>query len=63
MQNVEGTPVELSEKLLGKLVCPKCKGKLEYREDENRLICQACRLAYHITDGIPVMLIDESEEL
>ena len=53
----------LSTKLLEKLVCPKCKGELEYREEENRLICHVCHLAYRITDGIPVMLLDESEEL
>ncbi len=53
----------LSEELLSVLACPKCKGNLEYREKEQRLICHRCRLAYPIVDDIPVMLIDEAEEV
>ena len=53
----------LPEKLLEKLVCPKCKGKLEYKETENRLICEACKLAYRVEENIPVLLIDEAEKL
>ena len=29
----------LSEKLVAKLACPKCKGELDYRPDESRFIC------------------------
>lgn len=52
------TPV--SKELLAILVCPKCKGELEYREAESALICHACHLRYPVRDGIPVMLIDEA---
>lgn len=51
----------LDEKLLELLVCPKCRGELEYREQESALLCQRCRLRYNVEDGIPVMLIDEAE--
>lgn len=51
----------LDEKLLEILVCPKCKGELEYRPEEEALLCHACRLRYRIEDDIPVMLIDEAE--
>ncbi len=53
----------LKKKLLDILVCPKCKGTLEYDKKNNRLICQKCKLAYPIKDDIPVMLIDEAEKL
>lgn len=53
----------LDPTLLEILVCPKCKGELEYREAEAELICHACRLRYRIEDDIPVMLIDEAEPL
>jgi uncharacterized protein YbaR (Trm112 family) len=53
----------LTSQLLEKLVCPKCKGKLDYSEVENRLVCEPCRLAYRVTDDIPVLLIDEAENL
>ena len=53
--------MSLSPELLEILACPKCKGDLEYRpEPEEQLVCHACRLAYRVEDGIPVMLIDEA---
>lgn len=53
----------VSPQLLSILVCPKCKGALEYREAESALICHTCRLRYAIRDGIPIMLIDEATAL
>ena len=50
----------LSAQLLEILVCPKCKGPLEYRQKESVLICHSCRLSYAVRDGIPVMLIEEA---
>jgi uncharacterized protein len=53
----------LDEKLLEILVCPKCKGELEYRREANELVCATCRLRYEVRDGIPIMLIDEAKPL
>jgi uncharacterized protein YbaR (Trm112 family) len=53
----------ISEQLLAILVCPRCKGQLEYRANEPSLVCHACRLRYPIRDGIPIMLIDEATPL
>ncbi len=50
----------LSPQLLAILVCPKCKGDLEYRPAEAVLVCHACRLRYPVRDDIPIMLIDEA---
>ena len=50
-------PVDLKEIL----ACPKCKGELEFREEEGEIRCPACRLAYRIDDGIPVMLVEEAK--
>lgn len=50
----------LDSTLLELLVCPKCKGDLEYRQEEEVLRCAACRLDYAIDDDIPIMLIDEA---
>lgn len=52
---------KLDERMLEVLACPQCRGDLEYRQDEQSLLCHACRLRYNIRDGIPVMLIDEAE--
>jgi hypothetical protein len=53
----------LDKKLLEILACPKCKGELEYRSKEQKLLCWSCKLGYRIEDDIPVMLIDEAEQL
>jgi uncharacterized protein len=53
--------MSLSPQLLEILVCPKCKGTLEYHEAEGVLVCPVCRLRYAVRDDIPIMLIDEAE--
>jgi uncharacterized protein len=55
--------MSLPQQLLAILVCPKCKGELEYREAESSLICNRDRLRYPIRDDIPIMLIDEATPL
>ena len=51
----------LDPKLLEILACPKDKGPLLYFQDEDSLYNPRLRMRYHITDDIPVMLIDEAE--
>ena len=53
----------MDPKLLDILVCPICKGPLLYRKPEQELVCRACRLAYPVRDGIPVMLEDEARKI
>jgi uncharacterized protein len=53
----------VSEQLLQILACPKCKGELEYREQEQSLICHACGLRYPVRDDIPILLVDEATPL
>jgi uncharacterized protein YbaR (Trm112 family) len=55
--------VTLAPELLQILVCPKCKGDLEYRTSPEALICPSCRLVYAVEDGIPIMLIEEAKPL
>jgi hypothetical protein len=45
------------------LACPRCKGELEFREEQGEIRCLACRLAYRIDDGIPVMLVEEARKI
>lgn len=53
----------MDAKLLEILVCPLCKAKLDYHKSSQELICDKCKLAYPIDDGIPVMLIDEARKI
>jgi uncharacterized protein len=53
--------MSLAPDLLEILVCPKCKGALEYRATpREQLVCHVCRLLYAVEDDIPIMLIDEA---
>jgi uncharacterized protein YbaR (Trm112 family) len=52
----------LSQDLLDILVCPQCKGPLEYDLINQKLICHACHLIYSIEDDIPIMLVEEAEK-
>jgi uncharacterized protein YbaR (Trm112 family) len=53
----------LPDKLLEKLVCPGCRGELEYLRDKEKLVCHRCHLAYRVDAGVPVLLVDEAERL
>lgn len=56
--------MSLPPELLEILVCPKCKGDLEYRQDPaETLVCHQCKLVYAVEDGIPILLIDEAKPL
>ena len=49
--------------LLPILACPKCKGPVELKADNSAFVCDACRLAYAIEDGIPNFLIEDAKPL
>lgn len=50
------------KKLLEIIACPICKGKLEFDKDAQELICRFDKLAYPITDGIPVLLENKAKD-
>jgi len=49
--------------LIELLVCPACKGPLRQDRSRQEFVCPACRLAYPVHDGIPVMLESEARTL
>lgn len=53
----------LDHNLLEIIACPVCKGKLHYDKAQQELICKFDRLAYPITDGIPVLIEEKAREL
>ena len=53
----------MDSRLLELLVCPICKGPLEWRRETAELVCHADRLAYPVRDGIAVMLESEARAL
>lgn len=53
----------IDKDLLEILACPACKGDIEYDQENQRFICYKCKKVYPIKGGIPIMLIDEAEDL
>ena len=53
----------LDPKLLEILACPEDRGSLLYFESESSLYNPRLKKRYRIDNDIPVMLIDESEEV
>ena len=50
----------VSKNLIELLVCPACRGDIEYKERRNLIICTACGRHYPVRDGIPIMLVEEA---
>jgi uncharacterized protein len=49
----------IDEALLKILACPACRGSVKL--EGNKIICADCGKRYPVKDGIPVMLVEESE--
>ncbi len=46
----------MNKKFMQLLVCPVCKGELEYIKKQGEMLCQKDGLAYPVRAGIPVLL-------
>lgn len=53
----------INPELLAILVCPRCKGALKHDEAGSWLDCENCQLRYPVTDGVPVMIVEEAKPL
>jgi uncharacterized protein YbaR (Trm112 family) len=53
----------LDPHLLEILACPEDKGPLLYLEDEDALYNPRLHRRYRIQDDIPIMLVDEADEV
>ncbi|MGE0311095.1 MAG: Trm112 family protein [Lautropia sp.] len=53
----------MDTRLLDILVCPVCKGPLQYDRTAQTLTCRADRLVFPVRDGIPVMIESEASPL
>ena len=51
----------IDKELLDILACPACKGDVELIN--NKIVCKKCGKRYPVRQGIPVMLIDQAEEI
>ncbi len=53
----------VSKELIEILICPNCRGPIEYDEAGSKISCVGeCKYVYPVRDDIPIMLIDEAEK-
>lgn len=53
----------ISSDLLELLACPKCKGAVILSGEHDSIVCNVCMLRFPVRDDIPIMMIDEAEQL
>jgi uncharacterized protein len=53
----------MDTRLLDILACPVCKGPLQFRREQQVLVCRLDRLAYPIREEVPIMLEEEARQL
>lgn len=53
----------MDKRILDLLVCPLCRGPLQWQPQAQELICRHDRLAYPVREGIPVMLEEDARRL
>ena len=58
-----GSAQRLDPSLLNLLVCPVTRGPLTLDQKTHRLISKQAGLAFPIIDGLPILLVEEAEEL
>ena len=51
----------IDAKLLEILACPVRKGSVQ--EEDEWILCKTCNKRYPIRDNIPIMLVDEAEDI
>lgn len=47
---------------LNLLVCPECKGKLQYIEEFHQIKCTECGKQYQLIEGIPILLTEKEAQ-
>ncbi len=54
---------QIDAKTLEMLVCPLTKTRLILNSDKTELISSAARIAFPISNGVPLLCLDESRDL
>ena len=54
---------KINPQLLEVIACPRCLARLQYDQENQRLICCYEQIAYPIKNGVPVLFADKAEIL
>lgn len=50
----------IDKELLEILACPACDDRPPVKQEGEKLVCEKCKRAYPIKNGLPVMLVEEA---
>lgn len=50
----------IDKELLEILACPACDDRPPVKQQGGKLVCEKCKRAYPIKNGLPVMLVEEA---
>ena len=53
----------MDKKQIELMVCPECQSKLGYDKSTKELLCDKCKLAFPVKDGIAVMLVEQARKI
>jgi uncharacterized protein len=53
----------MTEELLALLVCPAARTPLRWDAERQELISEAAGLAYPVSNGVPLLLVEEARSL
>ncbi|MEN6519982.1 MAG: Trm112 family protein [Armatimonadota bacterium] len=51
----------ISQRLLDMLRCPACEDRPRVELKDGKLVCEKCGRVYPVEDGVPAMLVEETE--
>ncbi|HED32811.1 MAG TPA: Trm112 family protein [Gammaproteobacteria bacterium] len=53
----------MDKKQIELVACPECQGRLTYDKSTKELLCEQCKLAFPVEDGIPVLMAERGRKL
>lgn len=53
----------MDKKQIELIACPECQGRLIYDKNSKELLCEQCKLAFPVEDGIPALMIERARKL
>lgn len=53
----------MRKRLISLLVCPICKGQLNYQSATQEMICRTDKIAFPVRNGVPVLLEMDARRL
>ncbi|MEN6372713.1 MAG: Trm112 family protein [Armatimonadota bacterium] len=52
---------QINQRLLDLLRCPACEDRPRVEMTDGKLFCAKCGRVYSVEDGVPAMLVEETE--